>query len=81
MGMHRSKLSRKFSSLIGDSPQEFMKAFRLKKAAQMLLVSGKSVSEIAYDCGFSDPKYFSKSFKAHFGCLPSEYKLNINLSV
>jgi AraC-like DNA-binding protein len=50
---------------------------RLKRAAQYLEKSQLSVSEIAYEVGFNDPKYFSRYFKEEFGMVPSEYaKLN-----
>jgi signal transduction histidine kinase/ligand-binding sensor domain-containing protein/DNA-binding response OmpR family regulator len=73
IGMHRSTLSRKIIQITGTSPQELIKSQRLKKAAQLLLASGLTVSEIAYDVGFTDPKYFSRSFKAYFGMLPTEF--------
>lgn len=73
IGMHRSNLSRKITSLTGTSPQELIKIRRMKLAAKLLLASGKNVSEVAYQTGFSDPKYFSRVFKSYFGVLPSEY--------
>ena len=74
IGMHRSNLSRKVTALLGQSPQDLIKSQRLKHAAKLLLASGKTVSEITYDCGFSDLKSFRKAFKAYFGMLPTEYK-------
>ncbi|NDW12354.1 helix-turn-helix domain-containing protein [Bacteroides sp. 214] len=47
---------------------------RLKRAAQYLRESQQTVSEIAYQTGFSNPKYFRKYFKEEFGVLPSEYQ-------
>ena len=76
MGMHRSNLSKKITQLTGYSPIDLIKMQRMKTAAKLLLASGKNVSEIAYAVGFSDPKYFSKAFKAYFGVLPSEYAAN-----
>lgn len=43
-------------------------------ACQMLSKGTSSVSEIAYDLGFSDPKYFSSIFKKEMGIIPSEYR-------
>lgn len=73
IGMHRSNLSRKITSLTGASPQDLIKTRRMKHAAKLLLASGKNISEVAYETGFSDPKYFSRVFKSYFGMLPSEY--------
>jgi len=73
IGMHRSNLTKKISSLTGMTPNELIKSQRMKLAAKLILASGKNVSEIAYQVGFSDPKYFSKSFKKYFGVLPTEY--------
>jgi signal transduction histidine kinase/ligand-binding sensor domain-containing protein/DNA-binding response OmpR family regulator len=78
IGMHRSTFSKKITALTNTSPQELIKTHRLKLAARMILASGKTISEVAYDVGFTDPKYFSRSFKAFFGVLPSEYKESIN---
>lgn len=74
IGMHRSNLTKKITSLTGMTPNDLIKTQRMKLAAKLILVSGKNVSEVAYEVGFSDPKYFSKSFKKYFGVLPTEYK-------
>jgi AraC-like DNA-binding protein len=70
----RTSLHRKVKEMTGTSPMEFMREARIRKAIHLIEHSGKSVSEIAYDCGFSDPKYFSKCFKAATGKTPTEYK-------
>lgn len=74
IAVSKSGLHRKVKTLLGTSPMEFLREARIRKATQMLKESSKSVSEIAYQCGFSDPKYFSKCFKASTGQTPSEYK-------
>lgn len=73
VAMHRSSLAKKIGALTGMKPNELIRSQRMKFAARLLLASGKNISEVAYESGFSDPKYFSKSFKAYFGCLPSDY--------
>jgi ligand-binding sensor domain-containing protein/signal transduction histidine kinase/DNA-binding response OmpR family regulator len=73
MGMHRSSLSRKLVAVAEVTPNDLIKTQRLKKAAHLLPGSGLNVSQVAYEVGFSDPKYFSRSFKAYFGSLPTEY--------
>ena len=72
LGMSHSTLYRKIKALTGMSIHEFIRSIRLKRAAQ-LLESGCSISEAAYQTGFSEMKYFRSYFKAQFGCLPSEY--------
>ena len=62
---------------MGTSPMEFLREARIRKATLLLTNTGKSISEIAYGCGFSDPKYFSKCFKATTGKTPSEFKIDL----
>ncbi len=72
--MSRVHLYKKLITITGKSPIEFIRVIRLKRAAQLLRESQMNVSEIAYEVGFNNPKYFSKYFKEEFGKLPSEYK-------
>lgn len=72
VAVSRSGLHRKMKHLLGTSPMEFLREARIRKSIQMLKESNKSVSEIAYECGFSDPKYFSKCFKTSTGQTPTE---------
>ena len=74
--MNRVTLYRKILSLTGKTPIEFIRSIRLKRAAQLLEKSGKSIAEIAYEVGFNNPKNFSKSFKEEFDVLPSQYNKN-----
>ena len=75
VAVSRSGLHRKMKHILGTSPMEFLREARIRKSIQMLKESNKPVSEIAYECGFSDPKYFSKCFKASTGKTPTEYKV------
>ena len=70
----RSGLQRKLKQTMGITPQELLSEARMKKACQLLQESDKTVAEIAYACGFNDPKYFSRCFKQSTGKTPSEYK-------
>ena len=70
----RSVLQRKMKQMMGVTPVDFLREARLKRACQMLHVTDLTVSEVAYRCGFSDPKYFSRCFKQSVGLSPSEYK-------
>lgn len=74
LGMSRVHLYKKLSQITGKTPIEFIRIIRLKRAAQLLRESQQNVSEIAYQLGFNNPKYFSKYFKDEFGVLPSVYQ-------
>lgn len=70
----RSGLNRKMKSIIGVTPADFLREARIKRACQLLRTTDAPVADIAYRCGFTDPKYFSKSFKLSQGVTPSEYR-------
>ncbi|MCX6307528.1 MAG: response regulator, partial [Bacteroidia bacterium] len=74
LNISQSTLYRKLQVLIGISPNELIRKIRLKVASQLLLEDKLNISEIAYDLGFSDPKYFSIIFKKEIGVSPTEYK-------
>lgn len=73
MLMSRVALYKKLLSLTGKAPLDFIKTIRMKRAAQLLEKTQMTISEIAYEVGFSNPKYFTKYFKKEFNQLPSEY--------
>lgn len=73
LGMSRTLLYKKILALTGKPPLAFLRTLRLKRAALLLNKSQMNVSEIAFQVGFNDPKYFSKHFKNEFGVLPSKY--------
>ena len=70
----RSGLQRKLKQTMGVTPQELLSEARIKRACQLLQQTDKPVAEIAYACGFNDPKYFSRCFKQSTGKTPSEFK-------
>ena len=70
----RSGLQRKLKQTMGVTPQDLLREARIKRACQLLRTSNKTIAEVAYACGFSDPKYFSRSFKQSTGQSPTEYK-------
>ena len=70
----RSVLQRKMKQLMGVTPIDFIREARLKHACHLLKTTDQTVTEVAYHCGFSDPKYFSRCFKQSVGVSPSEYK-------
>lgn len=64
---------RKIKSMTELSISEFIRNIRLKKAAHLLVAENKTISEVAYEVGFSDPNYFSKCFVKVYGQTPSEF--------
>lgn len=73
MGMSRTVLYVRVKKVFGSSPNNFIQEIRIKKALALMKDPGVSISEVAYKCGFSDPKYFSRCFKKTMGCSPTEY--------
>lgn len=71
LNLSRSNLYRKIKALTGRSPAIFLRLLRLQKARQLLQSSDVSVKQVAYDVGFSDPSYFSRSYTEEFGESPS----------
>jgi AraC-like DNA-binding protein len=74
MHMSRVALYKKLLSLTGKPPLDFIRSIRMKRAAQLLEKSQLNISEIAYEVGFNNPKYFARFFKKEFNVLPSEYR-------
>jgi len=69
----RTLFFKKIKYLTGYSPNEFIRFRRMKMAAELLKSYKYNVSEVAYKVGINDPFYFSKCFKAQYGCSPSQY--------
>ena len=74
MGLSRVQLYRKVKALTGMSPVELIRKTRLMKAHELLQTTDKTVSEVAYEVGFSAPSYFTKCFKDEYGMLPGDVK-------
>ncbi|MEX0326396.1 MAG: helix-turn-helix domain-containing protein [Puniceicoccaceae bacterium] len=74
MGFSRSAFYRKFSGLTDLSPAAYLKTRRLRQAAQWLAEGSKTVMEVAFGVGFSDPGYFSRVFKEEYQCSPSDFR-------
>jgi YesN/AraC family two-component response regulator len=71
--MSRGSLYSKIVTLTGETPVEFIRSFRLNKAAELLEHSDMKVAQIGYAVGFTTPAYFAKAFKAKFNISPSDY--------
>ena len=73
VGMGRTSMYNKLKGLTGKSPVELIQEFRLEKATYYLRSGQYSVSETSYKVGFSDPGYFSRTFKKKYGISPADY--------
>lgn len=74
IGLSRVQLYRKVKALTGQTPVELLRKARLTKARLLLEKTEKSVSEIAYEVGFTSPSYFNKCFKDEFDINPSSLR-------
>ena len=72
--INRSYLYTLFENSMGMSPQQFLTAFRLTRAAELLAVTQLPVESIALSCGYNDPLVFTKAFKQMKGMSPSAYR-------
>jgi signal transduction histidine kinase/DNA-binding response OmpR family regulator len=70
--MSVSQINRKLKGLINQTPQQLIRSLRMLRALHLLKNDAGIIGEISYQVGYEDPGYFSKVFKSHFGCLPSE---------
>ena len=77
MGISRSLLHKKLTNLTGQSASRFIRVYRLNIARELIIKNRKNhslnISEIAYEVGFNDPKYFTRCFTLHFGTQPSVF--------
>lgn len=70
IGLSRVQLYRKVKALTGQTPVELLRKARLERSRRLIEKTEKSVSEIAYEVGFTSPSYFNKCFKDEFGISP-----------
>lgn len=75
-GISRSYLSKKFKSATGFGFKEYLLNVRMKNACAMLLNTNKSITEIAFACGFNDSNYFGDAFRHMKGVSPNQYRKN-----
>jgi signal transduction histidine kinase/DNA-binding response OmpR family regulator len=73
IGLSRQQLYRKMKAISGQTPVEFIRSIRIKRAAQLIIKKVAPINEIAYMTGFENLSYFSKRFKEEYGQFPSEY--------
>ncbi len=77
MFLSRMQFHRKLQAITGQTPGDFVRSFRLKKAAQMLKENRLSVTQIAFAVGYNSPSQFSRAFSKQFNCTPTEYSNNL----
>ena len=73
VGISRVHLNRKMKDRYGVSPNNFIRSYRLKQAAYLLINNNVNVSEVAYRVGFSSHSHFSNTFRDYFGMTPKEF--------
>lgn len=72
LNMSRTSVYNKIKALTGQGPNDFIRIVRLNKSKELLLTRRYTIAEVATLVGYSDPKYFSTSFKKQFGISPSK---------
>lgn len=75
LGVSRTFLYNKLVTKLEKSPQELIRDIRLNRGKELLTKSNLTISEIAFEVGFNNPKYFTKNFKKQFRVLPSQYRM------
>ena len=74
LAISRAQLYRKFSSVLGERPNDFIRKYRIKRAAKLIEQDFGNITQVAYEVGFNDLSYFAKSFKGVFNTKPHDYK-------
>lgn len=74
MQMSQVQVYRKLKALTGKTPTQYMRMLRMKRAMELLTTTEFNISEIAYNLGFSDPNYFSRTFQQVYGKTPSSIR-------
>jgi len=74
IGLSRVQLHRKIRALTDNSTTEFIRKYRVRKAAKLIVQNEGNGFEIAYRVGFNNLSYFAKCFREEFGISPSAYR-------
>lgn len=75
-GISPNYFSRRFKEITGQTPFEYLLAYRVEAACEMLLEGSENVTDVCYKCGFNDLSYFINVFKKHMGISPKAYARN-----
>lgn len=73
-GVGKTKCSQLFAAHYNLTPMEYLRNYRIDKAAKMLEITDLSITDIAYETGFSDASYFANVFHRQIGCSPQKYR-------
>ncbi len=73
LSMSRSNLQRKIKGISGMAPNDYIRVYRLKKAADLMMKEDYRINEICYIVGFNSGSYFAKCFQKQFGVLPKDF--------
>jgi AraC-like DNA-binding protein len=76
IGISRAQLHRKIRAVTNQSSSEFIRNFRLQRAAELLKKEAGNIAEVSYRVGFSSQAYFTKLFQELYGKTPLEFKKN-----
>ncbi len=74
VGISRAQLHRNLKAYTGKSTSLFIRTLRLKKAKDLLLHTDLNITQVAYEVGFQDPKYFSRLFSSQYELSPREFR-------
>ncbi len=77
LGLERSQLYRKIKALTNYAPVEIIRRLRLRMGHSLIVSTEKTISEIAYDTGFSTPAYFTKCYREAYGETPTEARARV----
>ena len=77
LSMSKSQLYRKLKAVTGQTPSYYIRLARLEKGKNLLETTQLNISEIAYEVGFTDPNYFSRTFQQEFGNSPSDFRKSL----
>lgn len=72
----RMQLYRRMKKETGISASQYIRKYRLERAAELLMNSNLSIADIGWEMGFSWPAYFTRCFKDYFGLCPGAFRGN-----
>ena len=75
-GCSLATFKRRFNKYFDQAPARYFLQKKLEKSYQLLVIKSKSISEIAYECGFENANHFNKAFKKHYGFTPTHLRMS-----
>lgn len=80
LGVHPVHISRSIPIYLNQSLGEYIRGQKIKRSVRYLVNQSLSLTQIAYECGFSDQSHFTKTFKNYFGCTPKIFRCQLSMS-